>query len=361
MKIIFGSDVSVHAGSENEKLFAERKTKEIFGDVLDVLKNADATVVNLECAVTESENRIKKCGGNIKMPYGTCETLVDAGIKYVGISNNHVYDFGREGLLDTIRELEKNGIQYTGVGDNVEDARKDMIIETKDGKKIAIIAVCEHEYSYALDDREGCREYDPYDTNDDIVNAKITADYVVVMYHGAKEHSRYPSPRIIKACRSMVKHGADLVMCQHTHCIGCYEEFMGGHILYGQGNFVFVEPHNKSDLWNTMLLVEANFGDKLTVDFIPVVTNKDATGVELAKGEEKERLLSELKERSEKLKDGTWMEEWDKFCWSMGWYRFIPEEIKERTAHYIDCEAHLDVMKHIYKTAHYTNERDNRK
>ena len=45
----------------------------------------------------------------------------------------------------------------------------------------------------------------------------------------------------------------------------------------------------------------------------------------------------------------------------MGWYRFIPEELRERTGHYIDCEAHLDVMKHIYKTAHYTNERDNRK
>ena len=360
MKILFGSDVSVHAGSENEKLFAERKTKEIFGDVLDVIKQADATVVNLECAVTESENRIKKCGGNIKMPYGTCEVLKEAGIEYVGISNNHLYDFGREGMLDTIRELEKNGIKYTGVGENVEDARKDMIIETKDGKKIAIIAVCEHEYSYALEDREGCREYDPYDTNDDIVEAKKNADFVVVMYHGAKEHSRYPSPRIIKACRSMVKHGADLVMCQHTHCIGCYEEFMGGHILYGQGNFMFVSKLEKDDLWNTSLLLDATFEDgKLKVDFIPVRVNGDH-GIKLCHGEDKENILKELKERSKSMQDGSWKQGWIDYTKSanFGWYKIIPEEKKDTFAAYITCEAHLDMMREFYKTFNVTNELD---
>ena len=33
--------------------------------------------------------------------------------------------------------------------------------------------------------------------------------------------------------------GADVVLCQHSHCIGCYEQYEGAHILYGQGNFHF--------------------------------------------------------------------------------------------------------------------------
>ena len=354
MKVIFGSDVSGKQNAKTNRLFAERKTEEIFTDVLPVLREADAAIVNLECAITDSDHAIKKYGPNIKLPYGTAEVLKEAGIDYVGISNNHVFDFGKPGLEDTIRELEKNGIKYTGIGKNNIDARKDLILT--DGKvKIAVIAVCEHEYSYALEDRVGCREYDPYDTNDDIVEAKKNADFVVVMYHGGKEHCRYPSPRLIKACRSMIKHGADLVMCQHTHCIGCYEEFMGGHILYGQGNFVFVDE-NKTDLWNQVLLVSAEFTDKLKVEFIPVVVEND-NNVALAKGEEKEKILNELTERSKSLHDGSWKKGWSEFCHSVRWYKFVPEELGDRLAHFIDCEAHLDVLKEVYKTWNETNEK----
>ena len=353
MKILFGSDVSGHVGSKNYELFAQKKTKEIFNGFIDLFKEADATIVNLECAVTDSEHKIKKFGPNLKMPITTAEVLKDAGIDYVGISNNHLYDYGRPGYYDTLKYLDAAGIKYTGVGENVEDARKDLILT--DGKvKVAVIAVCEHEYTYALENREGCREYDPYDTSDDIVEAKKNADFVVVMYHGGKEHSRYPSPRLIKACRSMIKHGADLVLCQHTHCIGCYEEFQGGHILYGQGNFVFCEE-DKTDMWNTFLLVKAEFTDKVKVEFIPgnVV---DGKAIDVANDAEKERLLKELEERSKSLQDGTWKEGWDAFCKSVGWYKFIPENIVDLFSHYLDCEAHSDVWRHIYKTWNWTNE-----
>ncbi len=353
MKILFGSDVSGHVGSENYELFAQKKTKEIFNGFIDLFKEADATIVNLECAVTDSEHLIKKFGPNLKMPITTAEVLKEAGIDYVGISNNHLYDYGRPGYYDTLKYLDAAGIKYTGVGENVVDARKDLILT--DGKvKVAVIAVCEHEYTYALENREGCREYDPYDTNDDIVEAKKNADFVVVMYHGGKEHSRYPSPRLIKACRSMIKHGADLVLCQHTHCIGCYEEFQGGHILYGQGNFVFCES-DKTDMWNTFLLVKAEFTDKLKVEFIPgnVVEDK---AIDVANDAEKERILKELEERSKSLQDGTWKDGWDAFCKSVGWYKFIPENMVDLFSHYLDCEAHSDVWRHVYKTWNWTNE-----
>ena len=355
MKVLFGSDISGEFGKGDKcmQLFTEKRTKEIFNDFLDVIKDADATVVNLECAITDSDHKIAKYGPNLKMPITTAEVLKDAGIDYVGLSNNHLYDFGRPGYYDTLRYLDAAGIKYTGVGENLEDARKDMIIT--DGKiKIAVIAVCEHEFTFALDNREGCREYDPYDTNDDIVEAKKNADFVVVMYHGGKEYSRYPSPRLVKACRSMIKHGADLVMCQHTHCIGCYEEFQGGHILYGQGNFVFCEE-DADEMWNTFLLVKAEFTDKVKVEFIPgnVV---DGKAIEVSKGEMKEKLLRELFERSEAMKDGSWKQRWEEFCESMTGYKFIPENLRWRFAHNLTCEAHTDVLRYHYKTWNWTNE-----
>ena len=42
----------------------------------------------------------------------------------------------------------------------------------------------------------------------------------------------------------MAENGADVVICQHSHCIGCYEEYQGCYILYGQGNFHFARFHS---------------------------------------------------------------------------------------------------------------------
>ena len=57
--------------------------------------------------------------------------------------------------------------------------------------------------------------------------------------NGGKEHYRYPSPDLQKICRKFIDKGADLVVCQHSHCIGCEEKYNHGTIVYGQWNFLF--------------------------------------------------------------------------------------------------------------------------
>jgi len=355
MKMIIGGDVCPTIG--NAEMFDKVQTKELFNDVLDVFKSADINLVNLECALTDSENAIKKYGPNLKAPKNTAAVLKEAGITHCGLSNNHTFDFGIEGLRDTMKALEENGIEYTGVGENDIDARRDMIIE-KEGEKIAVITVCEHEYSYALPDRIGAREYDPYDTNDDIKKAKENADFVIVLYHGGKEQCRYPSPRLLKLCRSMAKHGADVVICQHSHCIGCYENFEGCHILYGQGNFHFTGKYNLSDdMWHTGTLVQLDINDKIDISFIP--TRATGAPIELAKGEDKENLLKELDERNCELADGRWIDGWRAFCEMKKPNYLGPLENKDFDwfSHYLDCEAHTDVWRELFKTWNHTNEK----
>ncbi len=356
MRITIGGDVSIR---DSESLFRECNGKELFGNIIDVFKDSDRVIVNLECAVTEKETPIKKIGPNLKAPLNTIKTLKEVGVTDCVLSNNHIFDFGKEGIKDTLEQLQMYGINHTGFGNNEQDSRKNMIIT--DGKiKIAVIAVCEHEYTYALKNRMGARPYDPYDTNDDILEAKKSADYVIVIYHGGKEECRYPSPRLLKACRSMVKHGADVVLCQHSHCIGCYEEFMGGHILYGQGNFHFVckayEAEDGGYMWNTGLLTQIDINNGLIVKFIPTIV--DGLGVRLANREEADKILNELNERSKSLKDDTWYENWRKFALSQERYRIVPDELYQELAHLLDCEAHTDALKEVYKTYNQTNELD---
>ena len=181
MNTLFLGDIAPY--KKGYELFKTQDLEIVFGDVLHITNNRDFVCANLECALTDSEERIKKFGPNIKAPTETACVLKDFGVNLVGLSNNHSFDFGTEGIRDTMAALDNAGVDYTGFGENYEDSRKDYVFE-KDGEKIAVIAVCEHEYSYALENRIGARPYDEYDTIEDIREAKKNADRVIVMDKG---------------------------------------------------------------------------------------------------------------------------------------------------------------------------------
>ena len=357
MIISIGGDVAVK--NDCEELFEKEDYKTLFNDVIDELNSSDKVIVNLECAVTDSDNAIKKIGPNLKAPVNTVKTLKLAGVTDCALANNHIFDYGKQGLSNTITLLNQYGIGYTGVGENRDAARKNLIFDNGD-KTVAIVNVCEHEYSYALKDRVGTRAYDPYDTMDDITEAKKNNDYVIVIYHGGKEGCEYPSERLVKLCRSMVKHGASVVLCQHSHCIGCYEKFGGGHILYGQGNFHFIckEYEDVADggaKWNTGLLIKLTIGDDVKFEMIPTVV--DGKGIRLANQREKADILNSIKERSVALADESYIKKFEEFSKTLEYYKFIPDDLSQLFAHYLDCESHTDVWKVLYKTWNETNEK----
>lgn len=362
MKTLLLGDLS--PTNDMDPYFKSRDIKALFDDTLPLFEGKDVNFVNLECAITEHDVGIKKFGPCLKACRETLESLKEIGVNICGLSNNHIFDFGKKGAVDTIKALRELGIEYTGFGENYEDSRKNLYIE-KGGERIAIIAVCEHEYSYALDDRMGARPYDEYDTISDIREARKSADRVIVIYHGGKEHCRYPSPRLRKLCRAMAENGADVVLCQHSHCIGCYEEYAGCHILYGQGNFHFVYTTRECDpTWNGSLAVEYDTKTD-SIAFTPIVNSN--TGITLAKGDEAKRMMEDFEKRNASLKDGTWLDGWREFCerFKRQYYNAtqsacgIPQDEIGDTifAHYIDCEAHTDVWKELFKTANHRNEK----
>ena len=346
--------------------FEQKRTDELFSDTISLFRSSDFSFVNLECAITESENAIEKFGPNLKAPASTASILAELGVSLVGLSNNHVFDFGKEGIRDTKKALDAVGIPYTGFGDNYEDSRRNYSI-VRGNERITFITVCEHEYSYALDNREGARPFDPFDTLEDIAKARAESTRVIVLYHGGKEYCRYPSPRLRKACQAMVKCGADVVLCQHSHCVGCYEEFLGSHILYGQGNFNFAKflafDPVKAALWESSLAVTY---DTLTneINFTPVVENDH--GIEIAKGEKAREILTGFMLRNKELQSDLWLAGWRKFCEEQREYytstvaRAYAEgstEIEDKQfGHYLDCEAHTDVYRELFKTVNHTNE-----
>ena len=360
MKVLILGDIS--PTERSAPLFQKKDTAGLFHDVQHVFQGQDLVVANLECVLTDSDRPIRKIGPALKAPMETAEVLRSVGVTCCSMSNNHIFDFGIAGANDTLEALRRAGIDHTGYGDNESEARKPYVFQ-KDGERVCVIAVCEHEYSYALPDRAGACGFDEFETPDAVRRAKAACDRVIVLYHGGKELCRYPSPRLVRVCRALARAGADAVLCQHSHCIGAYERYENCHILYGQGNFHFNKPHD-FDGWHTAFAVTYDTADS-TMSFIPV-KEKDA-GIALVEGEEKSRLLTAFGRRCRAMSDGSWKEGWHAFCLeSRENYEkavadaFSPEKNgrgRERFGHYLDCEAHLDVWKELFPTWNQTNEK----
>ena len=97
----------------------------------------------------------------------------------------------------------------------------------------------------------------------------------------------------------MVEKGANVVLCQHSHCVGCEEKYENGIIVYGQGNFLFDD--SSEECWQTGLLVGVDIGEKIHCSYFPV--KKVGNKVRLAKEKEKDDILTQFNARSNLIKN----------------------------------------------------------
>jgi poly-gamma-glutamate capsule biosynthesis protein CapA/YwtB (metallophosphatase superfamily) len=313
ISIIIGGDIV--PTKSNFELFSSANTAELFGDdLLDILKQVDFRVFNLEVPLTDHEAPIIKCGPNLIAPTSTIKGIKQIQTNLLTLANNHILDQGEQGLYSTIKVLEENDIDYMGAGSNLNEAAQPYIWE-RDGIRVGIYACAEHEFTIATKNSPGANPFDPLESLDHIQDLANKCDHLIVLYHGGKEHYRYPSPDLQKICRKIVDKGADLVVCQHSHCIGAFERYSGGTIVYGQGNFLF--DHSESEFWQTSLLLNVILkAGSISIEYIPIV--KQGNGVRLANKQQSEEILYGFNERSRQILDEAFVQqEYSKFAAQM--------------------------------------------
>lgn len=369
MSIIIGADLV--PTPSNQVLFQTGDIQALLGDELvEVLREADYRIVNLETPLCDTLSPITKVGGNLSAPSACVEGIKKIGVDLVGIANNHIMDQGKKGLADTIKILTEAGILFVGAGDNLEVASQPVFFEVN-RKRVGIYACAEHEFSIATEYSPGANPVDHLNISDHIVQCRAKCDYLIVLYHGGKEYYRYPSPKLQKICRKIVEKGADLVICQHSHCLGSYEDYLNGSIVYGQGNFIFDD--GEDEYLQTSVLIKIS--DDWSLDYIPI--KKEGNGVRLAVNSQGEKILSEFKERSLAItQKGFIEEEYERFAdkyrqfyllklhgrkMKSKWFRVLNRLLfrklepmvlnnsytaqeKLELENYIECEAHRELL-----------------
>jgi poly-gamma-glutamate synthesis protein (capsule biosynthesis protein) len=255
LRILFTGDLAPIGSAESNELNDYSLT--IDYKLKELVNKSEIAITNLEAPLTLSKNKILKTGPHLKAHPSSVKLLKDIGINVACLSNNHIRDYGTQGVLDTIRICTDNGIEIVGAGINLANASKSLI-KTINGKKIAIFNFSETEYNVATKERAGSNPDDFFHIWESISNAKKENDYIIAVMHGGKEMYPYPTPNQLKLFRFIVDIGANAVIGHHSHVIGGYEIYKGKPIVYSLGNFIFDEPDN-DESWYKGAIVVLNF------------------------------------------------------------------------------------------------------
>lgn len=245
-----------------------------FAEVSDVLHNAQIVFANLEGPLTDvGEAEVDKRYVFRSPPAKVASALAAAGINVVSLANNHILDYGVEGLKSTLTALAATGIRHAGAGMDLRQARQPAIVEAG-GHTVALLAysLTFPESFWAGAERPGAAFGHERYVRADVSSARERADIVVVSFHWGREATtelRDYQPRLAHAA---IDAGATVVLGHHPHILQGIERYKHGIIFYSLGNFAF---GSYSRLAQRSVIAELYFENtKLTqVHLIPLNVN----------------------------------------------------------------------------------------
>lgn len=216
-----------------------------FHQVTRFWADADLRIANLESPITTAKKfSPTKC--ELRGAQQTAETLASAKIDYVSLANNHAMDFGWCGIEDTMRELRKSAIAFSGVGTNASDAGRPYIFNCKQ-QKIALLSFCSVQQSsplYATSESPGVSRLDE-DSFELVSRLRRSVDWLIVCLHWGDEMCTLPSSVQRRTAERFVEIGVDAIVGHHPHVLQPIEVIKGVPVAYSLGNFLFASQYWK--------------------------------------------------------------------------------------------------------------------
>jgi poly-gamma-glutamate synthesis protein (capsule biosynthesis protein) len=222
-----------------------------WGDALRILDDLapDVRVINLETSITRSAGFAPGKAIHYRMSPGNVACVAAARPDACALANNHVLDFGRRGLQDTLDALSGAGLRAAGAGRDAGDARRAAVVPVPGGGRVVIFSCGTGSSgipaSWAatpgrpgidlLPDLSGA-------TADDITGraraAKRPGDVVVVSIHWGSNWGYDVDPAQVRFAHRLIDGGVDLIHGHSSHHPRPVEVFGGKLVLYGCGDCI---------------------------------------------------------------------------------------------------------------------------
>ncbi len=209
------------------------------GVVRDLVSGADLAIANFENPAPNVW-RFHDHGTVFSANPRNIAVLRAAGIDWVSMANNHIGDAGRDGILQTERNLDRYGIRHSGAGADTREAHRAALIKVG-GVTVGMLGYDTIAAYYKSGPHTpGSARMTVAALKRDVAAArKAGADVVIVFPHWGIEYQATPTALQEKLGRAAIDAGADMVIGNHPHWVGAMEVYKGKPIWYALGNFVF--------------------------------------------------------------------------------------------------------------------------
>jgi hypothetical protein len=275
---------------------------ELFADVASELSSADLAFANLETPVSAS-------GDHDSRPFffnakpAMLQALMHAGIDLVGFANNHVYDQGFRGMIETLDALEALGLPQAGAGRDLASARRGLHLE-RNGVRIAVLGATQffNQSQHASPDpkQPQVNKLDVPEAMEEAIRAaREDSDFVILSLHWGVEYEPQPREAEVQLAHRLFEAGADVILGTHPHVLQPIEVYRAADgrtcvVAYSLGNFISnqsrfyahrVSPEKVGDTRDGAMLrfaiVKRDYGagvqrtELADVSFVPVWTDND--------------------------------------------------------------------------------------
>lgn len=254
-----------------------------FQALRDTLEAADILFGNLESPIAPVGHHYEQNGSYVfSAPPVAADALLQAGFDVVSSANNHAWDAGLDGVVETSRQLDRVGLAHAGTGTTLADAHRAVILERR-GWRVAFFAATRvfnpAPTSFASHRGSGYIAWaDSAWLYPAIRHLKQSgaADLVAVSVHAGQELSEQPDSALRQLFRGAVDAGADLCLGHHPHVLQPIEWYHGKPLVFSMGNFIFRQSAPWTDLsaiFQFTVLPDGTVG----LDLVPAHSGYQAT------------------------------------------------------------------------------------
>jgi poly-gamma-glutamate synthesis protein (capsule biosynthesis protein) len=277
-----------------------------WGDVLPLVREADLSLINLECVIAESGEPFEPARVfYFRADPQAIEVLTEGGVDYVTLSNNHAMDYQGPALLETIEHLDEHGIAHAGAGGNLQEAGQFALLEGG-GIKVGVVAFADHFQEYAATETNPgtniisiTLEAPHFSRVEEGIQAARAAgaDLVVFSIHWGPNMRHVPPQHFKEFARAVIDAGADIFHGHSAHVFQGIEIYKGKPILYDTGDLIddyYVDIVHRNDQ-QFLFLVTATQDGIERIELVPVLISN--AQVNTAHG----AVVDEMYERMSKL------------------------------------------------------------
>ena len=246
-------------------------------ELLRLLRGADLFILNQEFPFGTTGEAMEEKEYTFRVPPDLVSIPVELGVDLVTLANNHMLDFGRDPLTETLAALDGAGIAHVGAGEDLEAAKALTTFEIQ-GKTLGFLGasrvIPEASWNASKYSSGVFTTYDATQLVEEIRKAKESCDFVAVLVHWGIERNTLPEDYQKTLARQYIDAGADAAIGSHPHVLQGIAYYEGKPIFYSLGNFIFNNSAYES------IVVELTLGeDETGVRVIPCASNRNQMGL----------------------------------------------------------------------------------